>query len=253
MSVEPIQVPTCKFQHVHVDLVGLLPTSAEGHSYLLTCIDRTSRWPEAVPLASITAQKCADAFVENWVARFGVQHTVTTDRGTQFSSATWACLAKSLGFRHVMTTAYHPQANSMVERLHRQIKEALRARNCGAAWADHVPWVLLGLRAVPKEEAGVSSAEVVFGQQLVLPNQVLEQPARPEQEPVSIPLRMRSYAEVARGPVEQQEAAQYVYVRRGPVSGPMAPAYDGPYKVIGITKCISCKLAAKLKQFRWTG
>jgi hypothetical protein len=141
----------------------------------------------------------------------------------------------------------------MVERLHRQIKEALRARNCGAAWADHVPWVLLGLRAVPKEEAGVSSAEVVFGQQLVLPNQVLEQPARPEQEPVSIPLRMRSYAEVARGPVEQQEAAQYVYVRRGPVSGPMAPAYDGPYKVIGTTKCISCKLAAKLKQFRWTG
>jgi hypothetical protein len=64
----------------------------------------------------------------------------------------------------------------MVERLHRQIKEALRARNCGAAWADHVPWVLLGLGAAPKEEAGVSSAEVVFGQQLVLPNQVLEQP-----------------------------------------------------------------------------
>jgi hypothetical protein len=43
---------------------------------------------------------------------------------------------------------------------------------------------------------------------------------------------MRSYAELAKGPVEQLEAAQYVYVRYGPVSGPMAPAYDGPYKVI---------------------
>jgi cleavage and polyadenylation specificity factor subunit 1 len=134
--IEPIQVPTCKFQHVHGDLVGPLPTSAAGHSYLLTCIDRTSRWPEAVPLASITAEKCADAFVEHWVARYGVPHTVTTDRGT----ATWACLAKSLGFWHVMTTSYHPQANGMVERLHRQIKEALRARSCGAAWAEHVPW-----------------------------------------------------------------------------------------------------------------
>jgi hypothetical protein len=65
------------------------------------------------------------------------------------------------GLAHPGTRATRqPQANGMLERLHRQIKEALRARNCGAAWAEHVPWVLLGLRAAPKEEAGVSSAEV---------------------------------------------------------------------------------------------
>jgi transposase InsO family protein len=127
--------------------------AAQGFSYVLTMMDRTSRWPEAVPLANIAAETCADAFVSGWVSRHGVPHTVTTDRGTQFVSSTWQCLARKLGFRHITTTSYHPQANGMVERLHRQIKD-LRARQCGTAWLEHLPWTLLGLRAAPKVTVG---------------------------------------------------------------------------------------------------
>jgi cleavage and polyadenylation specificity factor subunit 1 len=232
LPTEQIEVPRCKFQHVHVDLVGPLPVSAAGHRYILTCIDRTSRWPEVVPLTTITAEKCADAFVECWVSRYGVPHTVTTDRGTQFSSATWACLARSLGFKHVMTTSYHPQSNGMVERLHRQLKDALRSRNCGPAWVEHLPWAILGIRAAPKEEAGVSAAEVVFGTQLLLPNQVLQQPEDSQADQIDIPLRQRSYADVVKGPVIQLESATHVYVRRGAVAEPLTPVYDGPYLVI---------------------
>jgi hypothetical protein len=219
-EVMPIEIPANKFQHVHVDIVGPLPTSATGYSYLLTCIDRTSRWPEAIPLSSITAESCADAFVEYWIARFGVPHTVITDRGTQFSSATWVCLAKSLGFRHIMTTSYHPQSNGMVERLHRQIKDSLRARNCGAAWAEHLPWVMLGLRATPKEDSDVSAAEMVYQSQLVLPNQVLLKLPGADDfvQPKEIQLRPRSYAEVVKGPAQQLEEVDYVYVQRGPAS-----------------------------------
>jgi hypothetical protein len=121
-----------------------------------------------------------------------------------------------------------------VERLHRQMKESLRARRCAAAWAEHLPWVLLGLRAAPKEDSGVSAAEVVFGSQLVLPNQVLEQlpPATPPPPAMSIPLRQRSYAEVVKGPADQLATAEYVYVRRGPVAGPLTAAYDGPYQIL---------------------
>ncbi len=49
-----IPVPHRRFAHLHVDLVGPLPPS-RGHTYLFTIIDRTSRWPEAIPLASISA------------------------------------------------------------------------------------------------------------------------------------------------------------------------------------------------------
>ncbi len=96
--------------------------------YLLTIIDRSTRWFEAVPLKNMEASTCVDAFISSWVARFGVPGTVTTDRGTQFTSALWSSTCTSLGIKHVLTAAYHPQSNGMVERVHRQLKDALRAR-----------------------------------------------------------------------------------------------------------------------------
>ena len=44
-TVPSIPVPTRRFSHVHVDIVGPIPSS-QGYSYLLTMIDRTTRWPE---------------------------------------------------------------------------------------------------------------------------------------------------------------------------------------------------------------
>ena len=81
--VEAIPVPPRRFTHVHVDIVGPLPTS-RGYTYLLTILDRTTRWPEAVPLQDITAASCARAFMTGWVARFGVPLQMTSDRGRQF-------------------------------------------------------------------------------------------------------------------------------------------------------------------------
>ncbi len=122
--------------------------------------DRTTCWLEAVPLKNMSASLCVETFLSSWVARFGVPETLTSDRGTQF-------FCSKLGMRHVMTTAYHPQANGLVVRTHGQLKDALRARQAGVDWPTHLPWVLLGLRAAPKEVSGLSSAEAVFGQPLV--------------------------------------------------------------------------------------
>jgi hypothetical protein len=65
-----IPVPTKKFNHVHMDSVGPMPTAARGERYMLTIIDRTSCWPEAVPMAGIIAEAYADSFVEGWMSRF---------------------------------------------------------------------------------------------------------------------------------------------------------------------------------------
>ena len=42
-------LPTSRFQHVHIDIVGPLPTS-DGFRYCLTAVDRFTRWPEAIPM-----------------------------------------------------------------------------------------------------------------------------------------------------------------------------------------------------------
>jgi transposase InsO family protein len=102
-----------------------MPASNEGHTYLFTVVDRTTRWPEAVPLKSTTPAACTDALLQGWVSRFGMPEDITSDRGPQFSTEVWAALCRRLGIKHHMSTAYHPQANSLVERFHLQLKKTL--------------------------------------------------------------------------------------------------------------------------------
>ncbi len=226
-----IAVPACRFSHVHVDLVGPLPTSAEGHAYLFTVIDRSMRWVEAIPLRNMEASTCTDNFISGWVARFGVPATVTTDRGTQFTSSLWTSTCSCLGIKHILTTAYHPQSNGMVERVHRQIKDALRARGAGLEWHSHLPWVLLGLRAAPKEDSAVSSAELVLGTPVILPGQLVDVQEPPHVKMAPPPTQPASYAAAADTPQAHLAVADWVYVRRGGQLKPLAEPYAGPFLV----------------------
>jgi hypothetical protein len=67
-----------------------------------------------------------------------------------------------LHISHKQTIAYHPESNRAVERLHHRLKDTLRARAAAATWSEELPFVLLGLRAQPKEDTGLSPAEAVF-------------------------------------------------------------------------------------------
>ena len=154
----PFPKPTARFASLNLDLVGPLP-QAEGFTYLLTIMDRFSRWMEAIPLPDITASTCARALVRHWVARYGVPQHLVTDQGRQFTSSLWRELMVLLGTSHAMTTSYHPQSNGLIERFHRTMKERLMARTHSAGtgtWMDHLPFVLLGLRAAVREDSDCS-------------------------------------------------------------------------------------------------
>ena len=162
--------PTERFNHVHIDIVGPLPF-ADGFRYLLTCVYRFTRWPEAIPIVDIRAETVADAFFSGWIARFGTPATITTDRGAQFESKLWDGLCNQFGIVRNRTTSYHPQSNGMVERFHRQLKAAIMAHESPNPWTITLPPVLLGVRSAVKELLGRSAAEMIYGTTLRLPGE----------------------------------------------------------------------------------
>ncbi len=175
VRLQPLPIPILldRFSHIHIDLVGPLQSS-NNCSHILTVIDRTSKWMEAIPFVEMSAAACAKALTFSWISRFGVPETITSDRGPQFTSNLWSQLCSVLNIAHLQTTAYHPESNGAVERLHCRRKVALRARTAAATWAEALPFVILSLRAQPMEDTGLSPAESVFGAPIVLPNEFLQ-------------------------------------------------------------------------------
>jgi hypothetical protein len=81
--------------------------------------------------------------------------------------------AEMLNISHRQTIAYHPESNGAVKRLH-PLKDTLRTHAAAATWSEELPFVLLGLRAQPREDPGLSLAEPVFGAPIVLPDDFLQ-------------------------------------------------------------------------------
>lgn len=176
-----------------------------------------------------------------WIALYGVPERVTTDLGRQFESNLFKELTKTLGIHHLRTAAYHPQANGMIERWHRTLKNAIR---CYATkdWSFVLPLVLLGLRTTVKLDIGASPAELLYGAQLRLPGEFWTHSKREDSQTEFVQKLRRAMSEL-RSPNQSWHSSKnffvdpnlanckFVFVRVDRVRKPLEPAFEGPFEV----------------------
>lgn len=249
--------PSGRFTHVHVDIIGPLPV-CDDFRYCLTAIDRVSRWPEVWPMRSITAEEVADTFTKEWISRFGVPSIITTDQGSQFESELFRRLMIHFATKRIRTTSYHPSANGMIERVHRQLKGALMCHD--KSWVSSLPFVLLGMRTAFKEDLKATAAELLYGENLRLPGEMLA-PVTNTNDTINStdfverlrhkmanvrPVPASRHTEPSTFIFKNLASASHVFLRDDTVRRPLQPPYTGPHPVLeraadGKTLTISIK------------
>ncbi|XP_076046937.1 uncharacterized protein LOC143028545 [Oratosquilla oratoria] len=207
-------------------------------------------------MADNTAECTAFHFLLGWVANLGAPHMIIMDQGPQWDSKAWTDLLLFLGTSRQRTTAYHPQANNMVEHFHRRLKEALHAQPHPVSWADALPIVLLNILSTVKEDLQLTPAELVYGKDLRLPSQYM--PALDMHSELAFMAALRQAMRVFTPQPPKPPAASTTYqhpmlmsadkvfFRVDARTGSLVPKYSGPRQVLAhAAKHITLKIGSR--------
>ena len=134
------------------DMTKIWAGPAVGWAYLVSVIDCCTREIVGWYLSNRCRTEDALAAIEQAVLERlptgsrEAQLTLTTDNGTQFTSARFLETLGRLGITHRRTAYHHPEGNSYIERFHRSLKEeevwtaeyrsVAEARSCIARWIE---------------------------------------------------------------------------------------------------------------------
>nr|CAE01788.1 OSJNBa0039K24.7 [Oryza sativa Japonica Group] len=160
-----------------LDMVGPFKKAVGGYTHLFVAIDKFSKWVEAKPVVTITADNARDFFI-NIVHRFGVPNRIITDNGRQFTGGVFKDFCEDFGIKICYASVAHPMSNGQVERANGMILQGIKARvfdrlkPYAGKWVQQLPSVLWSLRTTPSRATGQSPFFLVYGAEAMLPSEV---------------------------------------------------------------------------------
>ena len=103
-------------------------------------IDPVTGWFEIAPLAKRNAYEVQKAFDSYWLARYPRPKEVGMDNGSEFKME-FSDLVVNYGMIKKPSTAYKPQSNGIIERVHQVLGNVLRTFGLEERELDtHNPW-----------------------------------------------------------------------------------------------------------------
>jgi cleavage and polyadenylation specificity factor subunit 1 len=146
------------------------------------------------------------------------------------------------GIQLAWTTAHLPAANGLVERFHRTLKAVIMC-HADQQLTEALPLVLLGIRTAYKENLQASVAELVYGEPLRIPGELLTPTAEPV-DPAHLITELRQHmARLRPVPAARHsslstfvhsdlERYTHVFLRQDTTCRALEPPYSGPYQVL---------------------
>ena len=116
--------------------MGPFLQSKAGNKYIIVAVDYVTKWAETKALPTSKAEQAAEFFVLNLVLRHGAPQYITTEQGKCFIAELTQNILAAFKTSHLMTTAYHPQANGQVERINHTLTDMLSIY----VSTDHSDW-----------------------------------------------------------------------------------------------------------------
>ncbi|GFX32618.1 retrovirus-related Pol polyprotein from transposon 412 [Trichonephila clavipes] len=156
---------------VTLDLLGPYPASRpERYKFILVISDHFTKWCELIPLRKASAQAIANAFFDNYIARYGAPIALISDNGPQFLSDVFEHLSHRLDIKHMKTRTYRPQAN-LTERVNRNLVQMIASfvEENHENWDQFLHEFAFALRTAVNETTNKTPAELFLGRKIITP------------------------------------------------------------------------------------
>ena len=163
--LNPIPV-SLKFERWHVDFLGPLNPSQEGHKYILLFVDSFSRWCEAFPVKSADT---ASVLYSEIICRYGALAKLVSDRGTHFVNSLVQSLCDILGVKRHLSFPYYPCSNAVCEHFNSFLNKSY-VNDTQSDWPGLIPGILMAYRLTPAmRSTEFSPFFVLFNQEMQTP------------------------------------------------------------------------------------
>ena len=168
-TLQNVPVPPKAWTQIGIYICSLIRTP-EGFVGIVVAVDYFTKWVEAQPIMDKSSVTIAE-FIYGLICRHGCSRIQINHQGREFVNTLAEELFKMTGVKQIITSAYHPQSNGLVERNNRTIQNSmlkiLKGEN--EKWPSFCREFFSLYRTTKQASTGFTPFFLIYGREAILP------------------------------------------------------------------------------------